>query len=221
MVTTVVNSVYLFTISLLCQATLLSSETISSSQLGWLLWGGEKRGKALRKTLLKKMGGREMDTFLQLSTHLLLLTPHKTVFFVPFYLLLWPMSLGAAPEIFLNRSMWFFISHSLFSTICCFFSLQQPYYPAHPTSLFWSDILTGTSLFQPAALGPGGLCLLQDSVGYGSSCSSSHKRKADVLTFFLLSSAFLSPFNGWTQIYFWFFFFFALRGVKEIIHYWF
>lgn len=52
-VTTVVNSVYLFTISLLCQDTLGRSETIFSSQLGWLLWGGEKR-KSLEKNALKE-----------------------------------------------------------------------------------------------------------------------------------------------------------------------
>lgn len=79
--TTVVSSVYLVAISLLCPHTLLSSETISSSQLGCLLWGGEVRGKAQRQTLLEKMGGREM-VFLQLSTHLLnTSTSHKRNFF--------------------------------------------------------------------------------------------------------------------------------------------
>lgn len=58
--TTVVNSVYLVAISLLCPHTLLSLETISSSQLGCLLWGGEVRGKAQKQTPLRKMGGREM-----------------------------------------------------------------------------------------------------------------------------------------------------------------
>lgn len=79
-VTAVVSSVYLFTISLLCSWHTTDSETISSSQLGWLLWGGEKQGKALRKTPLMGgktplMGGSEMDIFLQLSTHFLFLTP--------------------------------------------------------------------------------------------------------------------------------------------------
>lgn len=82
--TTVVNSVYLVAISLLCPHTLLSLETISSSQLGCLLWGGEMRGKAQRQTPLKKMEGREM-VFLQLSTHLMYTsTSHKRILFFLF-----------------------------------------------------------------------------------------------------------------------------------------
>lgn len=78
--TTVVNSVYLAAISLLCPCTLLTLETISSFQLGCLLWG-EVRGKAQRQTPLEKMGGREM-MFLQLSTHLLnTSTSYKRIFF--------------------------------------------------------------------------------------------------------------------------------------------
>lgn len=79
--TTVVNSVYSVAISLLCPHTLLSSETISSSQLGCLLWGGELRRKA--QTPLEKMGGREM-VFLQLSTHLLNTSNSRKRIFSPF-----------------------------------------------------------------------------------------------------------------------------------------
>lgn len=98
----VVNSVYLVAISLLCPHTLLSSKTISSSQFGCLLWGGEQRGKALRKTPLRKMGGRE-NRFLQLSTHLLnTSTSHKRIFFLLLCLCDPPafLSLGAPPKSF-------------------------------------------------------------------------------------------------------------------------
>lgn len=143
----------------------------------WLLAVGRSERKSSETNTLKKMGGRERGregngvsaTLHPPSLTPLLFTkgycfPLLCLYDPPAFLASW-----SSTEIFLNRSMWFSISLSLFSTICCFFSLQQPHYPAHPTSLFWSDILPAASLFQPAAaLGPAGFCLLLDSVGYRS-----------------------------------------------------
>lgn len=170
------------------------------------------------------MWGRERDTFLQLSTHLLFLIPlflNELYFFF-----LFPF---ASPRVFLSlgaalKSFWTEVCDSLSppaSTICCFFTRQLPYHPAHPRSLFWADILTASSLFQPAALGPGGLCLLQDSVGYESKCSSSGKiRPICWLSFCFHSSASKVHSNGehmcTSDL-----FSFALSSIKEIIHYWF
>lgn len=141
----------------------------------WLIAVGRRKERKNSEKNTLKENEREGNEYISATLHPPSLpntsTSHKNIFFVPFCLSLWPMRLSvwwSCTENFLNRSMWFSIPPSLFSTVCCFFSLQQPYYPAHQTSLFRSDILTATSLFQPAALGPRGLCLLQDSMGYGS-----------------------------------------------------
>lgn len=188
-VTAVVSSVYLFTISLLCSW----HTTEFRDNLFFPAWliavGRGKARKSSEKNTLKE-NGREGNGYISATLHPPSLpnTPvsHKTSFIVPFCISLQLkvfFSLGS-----ILKSVWKevcdSVSSSLFSIICFFFSLQQPYYPVHPTSLFWFDIFTATSLFQPDALWPRGLCLLQDSAGYGSCCSSSPQKEGWHAAFF-------------------------------------
>lgn len=140
-VTTVVNSVYLFTISLLCQDTLGRSETIFSSQLGWLLWGGEKR-KSLEKNALKE-NVREGKGYISSTLHppSLLNTSISqwTVFFffVPFCLSQSFSVSWSCTEIFLNRSMWFSISPSLNYLLLLYSATALPSCPPKKPVLGW------------------------------------------------------------------------------------
>lgn len=183
------------------QGTRLSLETISSSQLGWLLWGGEEWGKGLRKTPLKKVGGRETVPFLQFSTHLLC---QKISFIAPscnssrlwvFLVVGFVCLLELHWNLFEQKHVFLCLPSAT-----CFFSLQWPCCPAHPSSLFWSDIFPATSLLQPdvprqeASVYSKILWFMDTIVP-----SLPKQRPTCWLWFCSLWSASSSPFKQWTQ----------------------